>query len=97
MSALNGGTLMRFHVSLDDGTDFEVSATPRDFLRWERTTKGATFQKFMQDLSMVHMYKLAFFAAEREGLFSGTLSEFEAQAMVTPSDEVEVGELDPTR
>lgn len=86
--------MIEFNVKLASGDNFEVSATSRDLLMWEKTTKGASLKTLMDDPKMVDMYKLAHFAARRASFFTGTLAEFEEQAEL----EFEVpDEPDPTQ
>ena len=86
--------MIEFKVKLESGEDFEVAATSRDLLMWEKTTKGASLKTLMDDPKMIDMYKLAHFASRRAGFFAGTLAEFEDGAVL----EFEVpDEPDPTQ
>jgi hypothetical protein len=70
--------LFTFTVTPDGTESYELAATSRDVLNWEKTTKGASLGKFESDPTIQDVYKIAFFAAKRTGQFSGTLPEFEA-------------------
>lgn len=61
----------------DAGEAYELTCTSRDVLNWEKTSKGTTFNQLMDDLAMVHMYRIAHLAAKRQQMFTGTLDEFE--------------------
>lgn len=90
--------MIRFKVTPVDGSDpYEIVATSRDVLLWEKTTKGKAFQELMERLAMVDMYKIAHFAAKREGRFTGPLSEWEESVDLVPEVEVEEGGPDPTQ
>ncbi|MCW6008504.1 hypothetical protein K1W54_28765 [Micromonospora sp. CPCC 205371] len=83
-----------FKITPDGLEPFEVTAGSRDVLKWERTTKGASFKGIAEDLKMTDMYKVAWIAAKRQGLYEGTLAEFEDDCEI---DFEETDEPDPTR
>lgn len=84
--------MIDFKIVMDSGDEFEVTASGRDVLNWEKTTKGASMKALMDELKMTDLYKVAFFASKRTGNFTGTLQEFEAQADLV----FEVPDADPT-
>jgi hypothetical protein len=88
-----------FKVTPDGGGDpYEVTADSRDVARWERTGKGRSMQRLRDTMSFVDLYALAHVAAVRQGLFVGSLGEFEESVVFdikAPDDEGEDG--DPTR
>lgn len=86
--------MFEFKVRPDHAEPYEVTATSRDVLVWERTTKGRTLQALAGDPAMVDMYKIAFLASQRQGMFHGTQQEFEAQCEIDFEDEPEP---DPTQ
>jgi len=97
-------TMMRLEVTPEDGTDpYELVVTSRDFMIWERTGKNRTFQSFMENISAVGLYELSHITARREGLFTGSLSEWQEAVFVNsvrpkPEDEMdEEPAEDPTR
>ena len=55
-----------------------MTITSRDIAAWERVTKGMTFAKFQEQLSMAHLYDLTHRAARRTRVYDGTLAEFES-------------------
>lgn len=63
-------------VKPDGGEEYELEATSRDEVNWEKTTKGATIKKFESDPSMVDVYKIAHFAAVRQQRFTGSLQDW---------------------
>lgn len=69
--------MLDFRVTPDGGEPYAVKADSRDVLVWEKTGKGKAFSKLMEDLSMVDLYRMAHIASRRQGLFTGSLDEFE--------------------
>lgn len=67
--------MITFTVKPDYGDAYEVKATARDVYVWEKTNQGKVFSGLMERLSMVDLYCLAYTAARRQGLFTGTLQE----------------------
>lgn len=70
-------SLFTFIVKPDGGDEFEVEATSRDILNWEKTTPKASLGKFESDPQIGDVYKIAHFAARRNGFFTGALKDFE--------------------
>lgn len=69
--------MIHFKCRPDDADMFEVEATTRDILTWERTNRGKTMAKLLEDQSITDMYALAFIAARRQRLWTATVREFE--------------------
>jgi hypothetical protein len=69
--------MFRFRVNPDDGEPFEVESTSRDILAWERKSKQ-TARYLLEKLPMAELYKIAFNAAERQGLYDRGYAEFES-------------------
>ncbi|TKG58050.1 hypothetical protein [Prauserella endophytica] len=69
--------MIDFKIRPDGGEPFEVTATTRDILNWEKVTKGASLKQLMEDLHAGDLYKVAHFASKRTQQFTGTLQEFE--------------------
>lgn len=89
--------LFTFTVKPDGGDEFEVEATSRDILNWEKTTKGASLGKFEKDPQITDVYKIAHFAAKRTQQFAGNLQEWEATVDIEfEKGEISGGESDPT-
>jgi hypothetical protein len=85
-------------VKPDDAPEYEVTATARDVLVWEKTTNGSkSFIDFMSAPNLVDLYRIAHIAAWRQGLFAGTLKEFEQSCEVIFDEDEQEGEPDPTR
>ena len=87
-----------FIVKPDNGEPYEVTAGPRDILVWEKTTRGKSFGGDLMDvkaLQLTDMYKLAWIASRRLGLFAGTLQEFEESVDLIGNQPD--GEPDPTQ
>ena len=88
--------MIDFKVQRDGGDEFEVKATTRDVLLWEKAKPGKrAFSNFAGGASMVDMYSLAHTAARRQGLFDGSLQEFEESCELVFEDPE--GEADPTQ
>jgi hypothetical protein len=69
--------LFDFKLTIDGQDEpVELTATSRDVLMWEKTTKGASFAKLEQDLRMGDLYGVAYRAAARKAVFTGTLEDF---------------------
>lgn len=88
-----------FEVRPDDGEPYRVTAHSRDILTWEKAGKGRSLGELANNPSLGAFYGLAYFAARRQGLFTGTLAEFEQQVDLEPLDDDEGDEEapDPTR
>lgn len=70
--------MIKFKVKPETGEAFEVEATSRDVFVWERTNRtNHVFADLAERQSMTDMYHVAFVAAQRLGLFPGTLAEFQ--------------------
>lgn len=78
----------------DDGEPFDVTATSRDILIWEKTGHKRSFTELMATLPLADLYKVAHLAATRKGLFEGNLKRFEDTIDLTFEEE-EVA-ADPT-
>jgi hypothetical protein len=93
--------MITFKVTPDDGTEYEVTATPRDVLLWERQTRDAKFSNFASP-SYADIYGLAFFASKRQRMFDGNRATFEDTCEVQPIEDVQDyepdsdGEVGPT-
>jgi hypothetical protein len=88
-----------FTVRPDDGDPYSVTAESRDVLAWEKSGKGRVYSNLVRGtVHMADVYVLAHLASRREGLFTGTLSEFEKTATVELGSKDEEDEAaDPTR
>lgn len=73
--------MITFKLKPDSGDEFEVEATTRDVLMWEKTTKGASFGQFADEasLKLADLYKVAWLASKRQSLITADmpLKEFE--------------------
>lgn len=85
--------MITFTIAPDLAEKYEVVATSRDVLNWERTTKGGSMKQLMEELHLSDLYKVAHFAAKRLSLTTETLKEFEANNDL----EFETEEVDPTQ
>jgi hypothetical protein len=73
--------MFTFKIKPDGGEPIQFESDSRDVANWERTTKDATMGQLGADngagLSYVALYRIAYFAAKRQGLIgSMTESEF---------------------
>lgn len=74
---------------------YEVTATARDVLLWEKTGKGRNFAKLMAELPLADLYVIAWLASKRKGLFTEPLARFEET--IDLHFELDEGEPDPTQ
>lgn len=84
--------MFTFTVTPDEGKPYEVVATSRDIVLWEKLHKDNSLKKLESNLRMTDMYSLCAVAARRQGKFEGTVAEFADQADIQPESE----EVDPT-
>ncbi len=87
--------MITMEIIPDDAEPYRVVATSRDIAWWEKTTKGASFAKLQEDMHMIDLYKIAWRASTRLGLFEGTQQEFADSCDLKQEDDDE-GESDPT-
>jgi hypothetical protein len=89
--------VITLQVTPDDAEPYKVTATSRDVLMWEKTTKGdKSFVDLVQSPNLVDLYKVAHLASHRQGLFTGPYADFEATCEVTGADDEETdAEPDP--
>lgn len=76
---------MKFFLTarFDDGNDIEVTAGPRDQLAWEKSAGNRALSQLLSgDYRIADLYSLAHAALKRQGLYSGTLKDFEESADV---------------
>jgi hypothetical protein len=89
--------MMTFKVSPDGGDPWQVVAESRDVLAWEKALKGRSFNDLATNPTMAGLYGLAYAASRRQGLYSGTIGEFEAGVdLELVDDEEDEQEVDPT-
>ena len=65
-------------VTPDGGDAYDVTATSRDVMAWEKGGKGRSLGRLAENASITDVVALAYLAAYRQGRFSGTREEFEA-------------------
>lgn len=88
--------MIPFKIIPDGGEPYDLVATTRDIAKWEKTTKGATFSALESDKKVTDLYKIAFYAAIRQGTFDGSLADWESSVDLDFEDEDEV-DTDPTQ
>ena len=89
--------MIKFKIKPDEGEPFDLEATARDVLVWEKTSKThRTFAQLVRDQSMVDLYRIAHIAARRLGMFTGDLPAFESTCDLEQLEEEE-SSADPTR
>lgn len=84
--------MFKFTVKPDGGKEYEVVGTARDVMQWEKEGSGRALAH-LQQVRMTDLYALAHVASRRQGLFKGTLSEFESSVDI----EFEQAASDPTK
>lgn len=75
-----------FDITPDGGATVRVVATSRDVSHWERTGKGRSLAAIERDARMSQLEEIAHLAAQRAGVFTGTLEEFRASVDILPID-----------
>lgn len=90
--------MITLKVTPDNAEPYTVTATARDILTWEKTTKGdRSFVDLMNEPTLVDFYRVAHIASWRQGLTTAkNLQEFEATCEVAGGLE-EDDEPDPTQ
>jgi len=83
-----------FTLTPEGGEAFEVRATTRDVLVWEKTGRDRSLSALMENLRVADMYEIAYVAAKRQGVWDGNRAEFEER--VDLDFEEEQGAADPT-
>ena len=91
--------MITLEVTPDHGDLYEVTATSRDVLFWEKTTKGSkSFLDLMRDPNLVDLFRIAQIASWRQGLTSAkNLDEFEKTCEVKMKFEEGDQVPDPTQ
>ncbi|MFC6156148.1 hypothetical protein [Kribbella jiaozuonensis] len=91
--------MFTFKVVPDNGDEFVIKAGTRDVLVWEKTNKGKSYAQLLRDPNLTDYYKLSHIAAKRQGLFTGSLKDWEDQHELDLSfdDEAADEEPDPTQ
>jgi hypothetical protein len=87
--------MFTFTVKPDQGDSYQLNATARDVLAWERGGRDRTVSRLMQNTRLTDAYIVAHAAAKRLGLFDGPLASFEESVDLVLGVEVE-DEPDPT-
>lgn len=87
--------MFTFKISPEDAEAFQVKGTSRDISKWEKTTKGASLHKLRTEMCVVDLYRIAYNACTRTGLWTGTLADFEDTVDLDTIDEDD--EVDPTQ
>lgn len=67
--------LMTIRVFPDDGEKYDVEISTRDVYTWERTTKRC-MADLQDSMGMADLYRLAWIASRRHGLWDGKFEEF---------------------
>lgn len=88
-------SLFTFTIRPEVGEAYELEATSRDVLNWEKTTKGASLSKFEREATITDIYKIAHFAAVRTQQFTGPLNDWENSVDIE-FDQDAGGTSDPT-
>jgi hypothetical protein len=84
-------------VTPDGGEPYELTATARDVLNWEKTSRDKTVVDLLTGFNMVDLYRVSHLAASRQQLFTGSLKEFEETCEVEFQEEDQEPEPDPTQ
>lgn len=87
--------MLTFKIAPDSEPEYTVTATTRDIMKWEKTTRGASFAKLQLEQKITDLYRIAFLASTRQGLYSGTAEEFEAECDLDMLNDDEDESADP--
>ncbi len=87
--------MFTFTISPDGEPSYTLTATTRDVARWEKTAKGQGLRQLEETMRATDLYALAYYAAVRQQLFSGKLSEFQESCDLNILEDDEADE-DPT-
>ncbi len=68
--------MFTFTVKPDGAPEFEVEATSRDIVRWEAGGKTRSIGALTDNLRMSDLTDLAWYAADRQGLYAGDIKQF---------------------
>lgn len=68
--------MFKFRITDDSATSHELKATSRDVVNWERTTRGASMNQLKDVMRYTDLYKIAYFAAKRHGIWDGSEQGF---------------------
>jgi len=85
-----------FEIRPDGQPPFRAVGSSRDISTWEKTTKGASLGKLQEDMSVTALYQIAFHTCRRQGLWAGTLAEFEANCDIDNIDDDDQDDDDPS-
>jgi hypothetical protein len=89
--------MFRFKLTPDGQESVEIQGSSRDVLQWERRGKTNTMARLREEMRMTDLYKIAFLAATRLGVWSGTEADFmETVELDILDDEADDSE-DPTK
>lgn len=87
-----------FKVMPEDDEPYELAATSRDVLQWERRNRGANMGALRDRMMMSDLYKIAYLAAVRQDRFTGSEGDFiDTVDLDLLDDDDELSEEDPTR
>jgi len=89
--------MFKFTITDDTGVAHDVTATSRDVVMWERTTRGASLGQLKDAMRYTDLYKIAYFAAKRTGLFDGNETSFVEQFDLEVVAEEDDESADPTQ
>jgi hypothetical protein len=92
-------------IKPDGGEPYEVEATTRDVLVWEKAGQNRSMSRLVNDMRIADVYQVAHIAARRLQLFTGSLKDFEEtcdldiRKILTDDDDEEEsgGDEDPTQ
>lgn len=86
--------MINLKIMPDGAEPYELKATTRDIAMWEKTNRGASLAKLQNEMHATDLYAVAFHAAKRQGLFTGTAQEFQDSCDLDVLDD---DEPDPTQ
>lgn len=78
----------------DEDKPYRVVSNMRDVLAWERQKPGRAAQQLSDNVHLADLYWIAHRAAKRQGLYGGTLKEFEDSCDVVILGQAPMGDDD---
>lgn len=81
--------MFEFTVNLDSGESYEVKATSRDIITWEKTSRTGSLMRLQENLHMTDLTAVAYYASVRQGLYTGKLVDFENSVDIDMTEDEE--------
>lgn len=87
--------MFSFRVKPDSGEAYNLTVTSRDVVMWEKTDRSNRISRLENDPTITDLYSVTHIAARRQGMFHGSLAEWETSVDLDPITEENA--QDPTQ